>query len=96
MEIFLAPRHATLFIYTLNVSRALLGVEHGPVQGTAYRDDRECPGERQGRGTSGSVHAGECPAFAGTVPEENGMGCGEEWKLVLSVRVTVERVLHAH
>jgi hypothetical protein len=23
-------------------------------------------------------------------------GCGEEWKLVLSVRVTVERVLHAH
>jgi hypothetical protein len=23
-------------------------------------------------------------------------GCGEEWKLVLSVHVTVERVLHAH
>jgi hypothetical protein len=22
-------------------------------------------------------------------------GCGEEWKLVLSVRVTVEKVLHA-
>jgi hypothetical protein len=23
-------------------------------------------------------------------------GCGEEWKLVLSLRVTVEKVLHAH
>jgi hypothetical protein len=33
MENFLAPRRAALFIYTLNVSRALLGVEHEPLPG---------------------------------------------------------------
>jgi hypothetical protein len=52
MEIFLAPRYAALFIYTLNVSRALLSVEHEPLPGASsakrvlYRDHREHPGER--------------------------------------------------
>jgi hypothetical protein len=73
MEIFLAPRRATLFIYTLNVSRALLGVEHDPVSGAAYRDDRECPGKQQRWGTSGSLHAGKRAATIGSVPEADNM-----------------------
>jgi hypothetical protein len=35
MENFLAPRRAALFIYTLNVSRALLGMEHEPLPGAS-------------------------------------------------------------
>jgi hypothetical protein len=66
--IFLAPRRAALFIYTLNVSRALLGVEHESLPGAVFRDDRKCPGVWQGRGTSGSLHAGERAGASGTVP----------------------------
>jgi hypothetical protein len=76
----LAPRYAALLIYTLNVSRALLGVEHEPLPGASpakrvlYRHDRERPGERQGGGTSGSLHAGERAASVGTVPAKNHIG----------------------
>jgi hypothetical protein len=36
-------------------------------------DDRECQGEREGRGTSGSLHAGERTGASGTVPEADNM-----------------------
>jgi hypothetical protein len=76
MEIFLAPRYATLFIYTLTGSHAVLSVEHGPLPGTSSAKrvldwhDRE----RQGRGTSGSVHAGKCAGPSGTLRAEGYLG----------------------
>jgi hypothetical protein len=42
-------------------------MEHEPLPGEADRDDREHPGEREGRGTSGNLHAGERPLSSGTV-----------------------------
>ncbi|MDR1636661.1 MAG: hypothetical protein LBR93_04920 [Treponema sp.] len=58
---------------TLTGSRALSGVEYEPLPGASpakrvlYWDHREHPGEREGWGTSGSVHAGECAATFRTV-----------------------------
>jgi hypothetical protein len=37
------------------------------------RDDRECPGEWEGRGTSGNVYAGECPLASGVIQEADYM-----------------------
>jgi hypothetical protein len=48
-------------------------MEHGPLPGEAYRDDRERPGKREGRRTSGNVHAGERTAAFGTIPEADNM-----------------------
>jgi hypothetical protein len=44
-----------------------------PANRVLYRDDRERPGERQGRGTFRSLHAGECAITIGTVPEADNM-----------------------
>ncbi|MDR0452515.1 MAG: hypothetical protein LBH15_05680 [Treponema sp.] len=74
--------HAVLHFWanTLIGSRALSGVEHEPLPGASPAKrvldwhDRECPGERERRGASGNVHAGERAGAFRTVPAKDRIG----------------------